>query len=131
MICRFFPLFLEKSSSWTIDVVTTVFSQIIVVALATCPIPLFLWFPLCYFAAGFSMGREAAIMADISLPGDTGAFMDYDAEDPREEREGGNLSLRELRTQQSKARKKSREQAKSAKKQVALLFILTDILLWP
>lgn len=65
-------------------------------------------------------------MADISLPGDTGAFMDYDTEDPREEREGGNLNLRKLRTQQSKARRKSRELAKSSKKQVAILSVCID-----
>lgn len=63
--------------------------------------------------------REAAIMADVSLPGDTGAFMDYTTEDSRGERQGGDgESLRKLRTQQAKARKKSRAQAKSQKRQV-------------
>lgn len=57
-------------------------------------------------------------MADVSLPGDTGALMVYDAEDPREEREGGNPNLRTLRKQQSKARKKSRELATSSRAQV-------------
>ena len=70
-------------------------------------------------------------MADISLPGDTGAFMDYSLEDARELRgsgassggdgtgpagEGG--SLRKLRSAQSKARKKARAQSKSLRKQV-------------
>lgn len=67
-------------------------------------------------------------MADISLPGDTGAFMDYDLEDSRElregvsgggdgveERQGG--SLRKLRKEQAKARKKARSQSKSLRKQ--------------
>eukprot|EP00904_Undaria_pinnatifida_P008545 jgi/Undpi1/4820/HiC_scaffold_19.g08173.m1 len=71
--------------------------------------------------------REAAIMADVSLPGETGAFMDYDAEDPRSAREGGGYgdsdsegdSLRKLRSQQSNARKKARAQSKSIRKQVS------------
>lgn len=66
--------------------------------------------------------REAAIMADISLPGDTGAFMDYDREDPRDAREagggGGGDSLRKLRSQQSNARKKARAHSKSLRRQV-------------
>lgn len=63
-------------------------------------------------------------MADVSLPGETGAFMDYDAEDPRSARGGGvsadgeGDSLRKLRSQQSKARKRARAQSKSIRKQV-------------
>lgn len=68
-------------------------------------------------------------MADISLPGDTGAFMDYDLEDSRELREGGPGSigsgegeggnrLRKLRSEQSRARKKARAHSKSLRKQV-------------
>ncbi|CAN0072266.1 unnamed protein product [Scytosiphon promiscuus] len=74
--------------------------------------------------------REVAIMADISLPGDTGAFMDYDLEDSRDLREGGSVdtgegrreggnSLRKLRSEQSRARKKARAQSKSLRKQVS------------
>lgn len=75
-------------------------------------------------------------MADISLPGDTGAFMNYDLEDSRElregvsggggeaaERQGG--SLRKLRKEQAKARKKARSQSKSLRKQARL-----GVLLW-
>lgn len=66
-------------------------------------------------------------MADVSLPGETGAFMDYDAEDPRSAREGGGYgdsdsegdSLRKLRSQQSNARKKARAQSKSIRKQAS------------
>lgn len=68
-------------------------------------------------------------MADVSLPGDTGAFMqmDYEMEDARAVRSGdeptasrqeGAASLRKMRSQQSKAKKKARETAKAAKKQV-------------
>ncbi|CAM9340575.1 unnamed protein product [Ectocarpus sp. 6 AP-2014] len=75
--------------------------------------------------------REVAIMADISLPGDTGAFMDYDLEDSRELREGVSSgggeaaerqggSLRKLRKEQAKARKKARSQSKSLRKQARL-----------
>lgn len=77
-------------------------------------------------------------MADISLPGDTGAFMDYDLEDSRELRGGGASSgedgaeaaarpaeegdsLRKLRSAQSKARKKARAHSKSLRKQVCLV----------
>ncbi|CAM9960422.1 unnamed protein product [Pylaiella littoralis] len=79
--------------------------------------------------------REAAIMADVSLPGDTGAFMDYDLEDTREFRDGGatswgeagtaegadgeGASLRKLRNAQSKAKKKARVHSKSLRKQVS------------
>eukprot|EP00752_Nemacystus_decipiens_P005820 g5262.t1 len=73
--------------------------------------------------------REVAIMADVSLPGDTGAFMDYSLEDSRElrassggggaEAGGERESLRKLRSAQSKARKKARAQSKSVRRQVA------------
>lgn len=82
------------------------------------------------FRAPTAPSREAAIMADISLPGDTGAFMDYSLEDARELRGGGDSSgrggggeeesLRKLRTAQSRARKKARARSKSVRKQVCV-----------
>lgn len=62
--------------------------------------------------------REAAIMADVSLPGDTGAFMDGISTSARDGGEGGESNLRRLRTQQAKARRKSKDRAKNSKRQV-------------
>lgn len=58
-------------------------------------------------------------MADVSLPGDTGAFMDDTMVDPRDLREGAQQSLRKMRTLQAKTRKRSKERTKAAKQQVS------------